>query len=102
MSVLFPAPFSPSRQCTSPGSTTRSMPSFATSGPKRVVIPRSSSFTATSGPGCAASRQPGRAAPPSLRLRGRRDLDLAGDDVLLDRVELALEVRGHLAVELVE
>src|SRR5689334_15862233 len=102
MIVLFPAPFSPSRQCTSPGSTTRSIPSFATSDPKRLVIPRSSSFTATSEPGGAGGRQPGRAGPASLRLRGRRDLDLARDDVLLDRVELALEVRGHLAVELVE
>src|SRR3954452_20294998 len=45
MSVLFPAPFSPSRQWICPGSMTRSMWSLATSEPKRLVMPRSSSFT---------------------------------------------------------
>src|SRR3982750_4253624 len=45
MSVLFPAPFSPSRQWICPGSTTRSMRSLATRDPKRLVMPRSSNFT---------------------------------------------------------
>ena len=44
MSVDLPAPFSPSRQWISPGSTTRSMWSLATRVPNRLVIPRSSSF----------------------------------------------------------
>src|SRR5699024_394792 len=43
--VDLPAPFSPSREWISPGSTTRSMASLATKAPKVFVIPRSSSFT---------------------------------------------------------
>src|SRR3954447_4951299 len=65
------------------------MASLAVSEPKRLVMPRSSSFI---GP------MPGL----SLRLARGGDLDLAADDVLLDRVELALHVAGDLAVELVE
>src|SRR5688572_14037923 len=42
MSVDFPAPFSPRRACTSPRRTSRSMRSFATSAPKRLVTPFSS------------------------------------------------------------
>ena len=43
--VDLPAPFSPSRACTSPGSTVRSMWSLATRSPKRLVMPRSSSLS---------------------------------------------------------
>ena len=42
MSVDFPAPFSPSRACTSPRRTSRSTLSFAVSAPKRLVTPFSS------------------------------------------------------------
>ena len=45
MSVLLPAPFSPSRQWISPASMVRSMSSFAVKSPKRFVMPRSSSST---------------------------------------------------------
>ena len=45
MSVDFPAPFSPRRAWIRPSSMVRSMWSFATRGPKRFVIPLSSSFT---------------------------------------------------------
>ena len=44
ISVDLPAPFSPRRQWISPGSTVRSMWSLATRAPKRLVMPRSSSF----------------------------------------------------------
>ena len=44
-SVVLPAPFSPSRACTSPGATDRSIWSLATSEPKRLVMPFSSSST---------------------------------------------------------
>ncbi len=44
--VDLPAPFSPSSAWISPGSKVRSIASLATSGPNRLVIPRSSSFTA--------------------------------------------------------
>src|SRR5262245_26614677 len=39
-SVLFPAPFSPRRACTSPGAASKSIPSFASTPGKRFVIPR--------------------------------------------------------------
>src|SRR5580765_5715890 len=40
-SVVLPAPFSPSRACTSPAAASKSTPSFATTPGKRFVIPRS-------------------------------------------------------------
>jgi hypothetical protein len=39
-SVVLPAPFSPSRACTSPAAASKSMWSFATTAGKRFVIPR--------------------------------------------------------------
>ena len=42
MSVDFPAPFSPSRACTSPRRRSKSTLSFAVSAPKRLVTPFSS------------------------------------------------------------
>ena len=113
--MLLPAPFSPSRAWISPGWTTRSIASLATSGPKRLVIPRSSSFSVTSRTGSSntvrTSLRGARWCSPSgcyitsaasLRLAGRGDRDLAGDDVRLDLLELALEAGRHLALELVE
>src|SRR3954453_1829490 len=129
MSVLLPAPFSPRSAWISPGSTTRSMESFAVKEPKRLVTPRSSSPTdalrslpldgvptrprvdrRTGGregeyhvghsPAPLRCRSTDR--PGSLRLAGRGDLDLAGGEVLFGGVELALHVGRHLAVELVE
>src|SRR5919199_1058350 len=40
-SVLFPAPFSPSRACTSPTAASKSTRSFASTPGNRFVIPRS-------------------------------------------------------------
>src|SRR6478609_8834174 len=133
MSVLFPAPFSPSRQWICPGSTTRSMWSLATRDPKRLVLPRSSSFTCdllrARTPGAARVRRTndhrnGTAGTPEdtragrrgafaplrparfrtlgsalLRLRLRRDRDLAAGDVRGHLLQLVLDVRGHLRVE---
>src|SRR4051812_41605967 len=97
------------------------MESLATRSPKRLVIPRSSSFTGD--PPCLRAARPPRphhvvrrsdvprgapAAPvlpcgtSSLRLARRGDLDGAGDDVLLDLVELGLQLVRDLAVEVVE
>src|SRR4051812_42375661 len=42
ISVDLPAPFSPSKASTSPGSSCRSMPLLATSEPKRLTMPRPS------------------------------------------------------------
>ncbi len=51
MSVDFPAPFSPSRACTSPRRRSKSTLSFAVRAPKRLVTPFSSR---ASGVVCAA------------------------------------------------
>src|SRR4051794_13685149 len=108
--VDLPAPFSPSSAWISPGATTRSTESFAVSAPKRLVIPRSSRCTV--GPPDAGRAGGWSAAAPHLptpaversarRLRRRGDRNRAVDDVLLRLVELALQIRGDLAVELVE
>src|SRR3954452_21882976 len=79
------------------------MESFAVSEPKRLVIPRSSSFTDALRMvplDTVARRFPDRRG--SLRLARRGDLDLPRGDVLLDGVELALHRGRHLAVEVVE
>src|SRR5215469_4751443 len=115
ISVVLPAPFSPSSARISPGCTTRSMPSLATRPPKRLVMPRSSSFTRP-----PPSRTPQTALRPAGRLGHKaadrltqyllsvRDLDralrewlnLAALDLRLERVQLGLQ-RGR-DVELVE
>src|SRR3954452_23832848 len=46
--------------------------------------------------------RPGEALGSALRLALRRDLDLAAGDVLRHLLQLGLEVRGHLRVEVVE
>src|SRR6185503_20254732 len=40
MSVVFPAPFSPSSACTSPGASVKSTPRSASTSPKRRLMPR--------------------------------------------------------------
>ena len=47
ISVVLPAPFSPSSPRISPGATARSTLSFARTGPKRFVMPRSSTSGVT-------------------------------------------------------
>src|SRR3954452_18177181 len=88
ISVDLPAPFSPSRAWTSPTRRSKSTPSLATIRPKRFVIPRSSSAAST----------PCR-RPPGLRRAadGVRRGDLAGRELLLDRVDLGLVLRAGLA-----
>src|SRR3954449_8696160 len=102
ISVLLPAPFSPSRQWISPGSITRSMWSLATSEPKLLVRPDSSRCMRAASPSDgepgSSYREPGgldrwvRCLPGShrttqlrdrsgrLRLNLRLDRDLAADD----------------------
>src|SRR6476659_11146957 len=110
MSVLLPAPFSPRSAWISPGSTVRSMWSLATRPPNLLVMPRSSSFTpylrgdrttgsSTKGEGCAL---PLRAVSASLRCARRLDRDGAVDDAGIDRRQIGLHARRHLALELVE
>src|SRR4051812_1617751 len=91
--VDLPAPFSPSRAWISPRRSSKSMASLATSAPNRLVIPRSSSASASPGIGVCPSS--------SWLLDRVRDVaDLAADDVLLDLVDLVgvlLALGVHLA-----
>src|SRR5579862_7864198 len=68
MSVVFPAPFSPSSAWICPAGTSRSIPSLATKLPKRLVIPRSLSSSASS----SGQRQGLREAGATLRLTASR------------------------------
>src|SRR3954462_7273752 len=93
ISVDLPAPFSPSKACTSPRRRSKSMWSLASTPGNCFVIPRSSSTGAAS-----TVRLNNRAGPEArsvqpmcqvLLARDRqRRLDLAGDDLLLQRVDL--------------
>src|SRR5579863_2445303 len=118
ISVVLPAPFSPSSARISPGSTVRSMWSLATRSPKRLVMPRSSSFkrrlhsrrvrrrprsaarTLRPGPPTGQTLCAERSAR-SHRALGGRD-DLAALDLGLERVELGHQRGRHLAREVVE
>src|SRR5581483_138571 len=108
ISVDLPAPFSPSRQCTSPPRSARSIRSFARTPGNDFVMPRSStsgaaeswrSFTGpvsrTDGPSGAAATAPDGVhvrvlLDQPLDLCGLvrdRDLDLAGQDARLRPVD---------------
>src|ERR1700733_7093706 len=87
MSVVFPAPFSPSRAWTWPGATDRLIPSFAASRPYLLVMPLSSSST------YVRPRLDGA-------LGGRLDAPVL--DSGLDRLQFGLQRGGHLAGEVVE
>src|SRR4051794_4672989 len=111
ISVDLPAPFSPSKACTSPRRRSKSTWSFARTPGKRLVIPRSSrtgvSVAATVG-GDSTERRSGRArGPPASRIRrflldDRRGLDLARDDLRPKSGDL-LEERGrHVRADLAE
>src|ERR1700680_945887 len=109
ISVDLPAPFSPRRTWTSPGSRVRSMWSLARTPGKRLVMPLSSSRIGLV-PVEPAEAPAGdfTARPPISPLRGcvrcpslRIDRDGPSDDAGLDRVDLALERSGDLAVKLV-
>src|SRR6478609_7567415 len=91
-SVLFPAPFSPSSACTSPGAASKSTASFASTPGKRFVIPRIE--TAGEAPGSPAplSSGTGFGACCPTRLARRLDVGDGPDDALhepLHRVERA-------------
>src|ERR1700734_3783308 len=87
ISVVFPAPFSPSRAWTWPGATDRLIPSFAASRPYLLVMPLSSSSTCV--------------RPRLDRALGRR-LDASVLDAGLDRLQFGLQRGGNHAGEVVE
>src|SRR5579862_232016 len=92
MSVDLPAPFSPSSAWTSPLRSSRLTLSLATSVPKRLVMPRSSSAS-----GALELRDAsGYASPDKRSLLDRvRRSDRPGDDLRLDRVDLGEDRPGH-------
>src|ERR671931_209331 len=91
ISVDLPAPFSPSSAWTSPRCRSKSMWSFASTPGNCFVIPRSSRTGAAS-----TGRLNNRAGPRARSVEpfagvlpdGRRRLELAGDDLRLQRVDL--------------
>src|SRR5262245_22004294 len=103
MRVDLPAPFSPRSACTSPSRTSRSTRSLASTPGNRFVIPRSSR-TGISSTMLRGILGGGLRPPPKNRLQLnllRGDLDLAGDDRLLDLVQL-LDDRRALRRPLVD
>src|SRR5690606_38493190 len=95
-------PFSPRRAWISPRSTVSPTPAFATTSPKRVVIPVSRRAGAAGSPDPAVAAA---AAPSSTLLLlaalhgpqlGRR-LELAGGELLPDLLELRLQLVAALA-----
>src|SRR5919204_5871465 len=94
ISVDFPAPFSPRSACTSPRWRSKSMWSLARTPGNCFVMPRSSRTGAPSIPRDSTAQTKGRAREPapSNRLAAaaerRRRLELAGNDLLLQRRDL--------------
>src|SRR5688500_16973027 len=94
MRVDLPAPFSPSSAWISPCFSSKSIALFATSEPKRLVIPRSSRAGVSPDIGSVST------AGPGLLDLGRDVGDLAGLDLLHRLVDLLLvlrALRGDLA-----
>src|SRR5437868_15346848 len=96
--VDLPAPFSPSRACTSPRASSKSTPSFATTPGNRFVIALSSR---RGGSAMGMARGGPRPAPHWSSRNRVRDLDLAALDLVflgLHLVDDALrDLRAHLA-----
>src|SRR4051794_12479655 len=103
ISVVLPAPFSPTRAWMRPGRTDSEMSSLATFGPKALVMCRSSSSgvamrrlpSGACTSVCVEHRGAGRpwrpAGTPRASERGR-DLDLAVDHLLGVVLDLVLDV----------
>src|SRR5436309_4219638 len=108
ISVDFPAPFSPSSAWTSPRLRSKSTWSLASTPGNRFVMPRSSRTGAASigGDSMRLETTSGAEAPlgdpvSAVVLRdGRRDLDLPGDDLLLEHRHLGKDLRPQLALQL--
>src|SRR5437870_1032744 len=92
-SVLLPAPFSPSRACTSPDAASKSTASFASTPGKLFVMPCIA--TAGEAPGSPAPLAAGAGACCPTGLRGRRDVR-DGPDHALDEPLHRVQVGQHL------
>src|SRR5213592_3589494 len=108
ISVDFPAPFSPSRACTSPSRRSKSTWSSASTPGNRFVMPRSSRTAGASirRDSMRLETTSGAEAPlvdpvsAVLLLDGGRDLDLPGDDLLLKHGDLGEDLLPQLALQL--
>src|SRR5437773_1946267 len=92
-SVLLPAPFSPSRACTSPTAASKSTASFATTPGNRFVMPRSRTAGATACVTPAPISVEPCSGAGTAALAGRRALDALDEPA--DREQVA--ERGLLA-----
>ena len=114
MSVVLPAPFSPSRPSTWPRSAEIEILSFARTPGKRFVMSRSSSriggldwYEQTapgprSGPGAVDGLRFGSSTTLAAAPEEGADLDAAVGDRRPQRLDLGLELGRDLAVEVVE
>src|SRR5919201_3491772 len=104
ISVVLPAPFSPRSACTSPRWTSKPTWSFARTPGNRFVIPRTSRIGRSSTDD--DFRRAGPRARPSSSMRNvllrPRNLDLARDDLPLQRVHLGDVRLRHLRADLAE
>src|SRR5438093_12401743 len=108
ISVDLPAPFSPSRACTSPRRRSKSTSSLASTPGNRFVMPRSSRTAGASmrSDSMRLETTSGAEAPLDdpvsavLLLDGGRDLDLPGDDLLLEHRDLGEDLLPQRALEL--
>src|SRR6187431_258843 len=102
MRVDLPAPFSPSRACTSPLRRSKSTPSFATTPGNRLVMPLSSRRGASAMDG--RSVRGGTSPPLTAAFLSDRvgDLDFPVQDLLLVLVDLVEDILRHLGAHLPE
>src|SRR5882672_10124898 len=97
ISVVLPAPFSPTSPWIEPRATTRSTSRFAAFVPKLLLMPRSSTagtLPSLVGAGIVGAPIVGAAGLARLGRHVVGDLDLAGDDVGLGGLELGRHLRG--------
>src|SRR5215470_9968587 len=95
ISVVLPEPFSPRRPTMRPGATSRSIERFACTEPNDFEIPCMRSIVA---PCTLVTMEEGSDAAARVFLDGL-DLEVAGGDLLLDRLQLGRVRRGHGGIE---
>src|SRR5262249_52406408 len=92
-SVLFPAPFAPSRACASPAPTTRSAPFSATTGPKRFATARASRSAGSAMLSRRRGRLPAPSSPSDRSLLQRLARLVLRERVGRPRLDLQLDAR---------
>src|SRR6266446_1534893 len=93
--VVLPEPFSPSRPTMRPAGISRSIEWLARTEPYDFEIPRIRSIVAP----CALMIAFERSGAAARVVLGRLHLDLAGRELLLDRLQLRRHRRGHHGIQ---